>query len=244
MLLRETIHKTKVLFHKSLRNFKSFFLGGYKKLPRSLSFNPFHGHSGNARTYTHFYNEFYDLLQCDLNSRSVQIQSNSFETARTEPRNWALGNRIKRYDDINVNKSIESPALVVSSDAMISTGSNVSFEKQIPLKENCQFGKKGYLDSKNMIEGSKVLAQKMKELEMIESGDTEHELDIEEALHYYSRLTSPVYLDIVNKFFMDMKSEFSLPQPYASMTETKIGEEHGKGKTKNGKTCMAFNLGA
>ncbi|OIW09096.1 hypothetical protein TanjilG_16323 [Lupinus angustifolius] len=196
MLLRETIHKTKVLLHKSLRKFKSFFLGRYKKLPRSLSFNPFHGHSGNARTYTsdHFYNEFYDLLQSDINSRSVQIQSNSFETARTEPRNWALGNSIKRCDDI----SMSIPEVIV-------------------LKENCKYGKKGDLDSRNMIEGSKVLAQKMKELEMIESGDIEHELDIEEALHYYSRLTSPVYLDIVNKFFMDMKSEFSLPQPYVSI---------------------------
>ncbi|KAE9585869.1 hypothetical protein Lalb_Chr24g0395881 [Lupinus albus] len=68
-----------------------------------------------------------------------------------------------------------------------------------------------------MIEGGKVLAQKMKELEIIKSGDIEHKLDIEEALHYYSRLTSPVYLNIVNKFFMDMNSEFSLLQPYVSI---------------------------
>ncbi|OIW03818.1 hypothetical protein TanjilG_30094 [Lupinus angustifolius] len=208
MLLRETIHKTKVVFHKSLRNFKSFFLGGYKKLPRSLSFNPFLGRSGNARTYTsdQFYNEFYDILQSDLNSRCLQTQS-----TQTKSKNWSRGSPMRNSEAVSVSTG---------------TRSNVSFAKQntqksIPkygvLKENknkgnCQVGKKGDLDSKNKIEGGKVLAQKMKELEMMESGDIEHELDIEEALHYYSRLSSPVYLGIVDKFFMDMHSEFSLPQ--------------------------------
>lgn len=54
-----------------------------------------------------------------------------------------------------------------------------------------------------------VLARKMKELEMMEVGDMEHALDIEEALHYYSRITSPVYAGIVDKFFMDMYFDFS-----------------------------------
>jgi len=61
-----------------------------------------------------------------------------------------------------------------------------------------------------------VLAQKMKELDMMDSGDLEHVLDIEEALHYYSRLKSPVYLDIVDRFFIDINSDFTLPQPSVS----------------------------
>ncbi|XWS19001.1 hypothetical protein CRYUN_Cryun32bG0093100 [Craigia yunnanensis] len=69
--------------------------------------------------------------------------------------------------------------------------------------------------------GSYALAQKMKELEMMDVGDMEHVLDVEEALQYYSRLKSPVYLSIVDKFFMDMYSEFSVPQASASINSSK-----------------------
>lgn len=55
------------------------------------------------------------------------------------------------------------------------------------------------------------LARKMKEMEMADAGDVEQVLDIEEALHYYSRLKSPVYVEIVDKFFMDMYDNFSAP---------------------------------
>ncbi|KAI3759678.1 hypothetical protein L6452_07670 [Arctium lappa] len=58
-----------------------------------------------------------------------------------------------------------------------------------------------------------VLEQKMKELEMMDMKDEEHVLDIEEVLHYYSLLTSPIYQGLVDKFFTDMYSEFLLPQP-------------------------------
>ncbi|XP_010535162.1 PREDICTED: uncharacterized protein LOC104810523 [Tarenaya hassleriana] len=54
--------------------------------------------------------------------------------------------------------------------------------------------------------------KKVKEMDMIESGDIEDALDVEEAVHYYSRLRSPVYLDIVDKFFADLYSDLSLPQ--------------------------------
>jgi hypothetical protein len=56
----------------------------------------------------------------------------------------------------------------------------------------------------------------MKELEIMDVTDVEHVLDVEEALHYYSRLKSPVYLDIVDKFFINMYTEFSVPKASAS----------------------------
>ncbi|THF98523.1 hypothetical protein TEA_001166 [Camellia sinensis var. sinensis] len=39
---------------------------------------------------------------------------------------------------------------------------------------------------------------------MVDKSNIEHVLDIEEVLHYYSRLTCPAYVDIVDKFFMDI----------------------------------------
>lgn len=220
MLLRETIRKTKFLFHRTLRNFKCFIFGGYQKLPRSLSFNTFLGRTGNAtKAYTsdQFYNEFYDILQCDLN-------------------------RINRNGDISMSRSM-------GDDAASSIGSHVSstsFAKQSPQKNNPEDGvvikekrNKGNpqlgmmkeelkLNSKNKNEGVHDLAQKMKEFEMLDSGDVEHVLDIEEALHYYSRLTSPVYLDIVDQFFTDMHSEFSIPQ------SSSVSFKHSKSKGRLG----------
>ncbi|CAG7890106.1 unnamed protein product [Brassica rapa] len=46
--------------------------------------------------------------------------------------------------------------------------------------------------------------KKIKEMYMTETGDIEKALDVEEALYYYSRLRSHVYLNIVGKFFNDL----------------------------------------
>ncbi|KAK7402300.1 hypothetical protein VNO78_14456 [Psophocarpus tetragonolobus] len=203
MLLRETIRKTKFLLHKTLRSFKSVIFGGYQKLPRSLSFNPFLGRSSNARTYTsdRFYNEFYDMLQCDLN-------------------------RIKRSDSSGISRSRERDQALMPDAANTEIFSKQSSKKSIAEKGAVEEKKsKGNseLEKKECLkeEGVHDLAQKMKELEMMDSGDVEHVLDIEEALHYYSRLKSPVYLDIVDKFFMDMHSEFSLQDSTIKRTKSK-----------------------
>ena len=46
-----------------------------------------------------------------------------------------------------------------------------------------------------------MVEQKLRELEMLDMNNVEYVLDIEEVLHYYSRLTCPAYLEIVDKFF-------------------------------------------
>lgn len=52
------------------------------------------------------------------------------------------------------------------------------------------------------------VVKKLKELEMMDEKNAEHVLDIQEIIHYYSRLTCPPYLHIVESFFLDMYSEF------------------------------------
>ena len=207
MLLRETIRKTRVLFHKTLRSFKSVIFGGYQKLPRSLSFNPFLGRSGNARTYTseQFYNEFYDMLQSDLN-RIKRSDSNSMNRSRDH----AIGDAAANTEILTKQSSQKS----IAEEGVVL--------KEKKSKGSCELGKKECLNnSKSMNEGVHDLAEKMKELEMMDTGDVEHVLDIEEALHYYSRLKSPVYLDIVDKFFMDMHSEFSVQDSSISVKRSK-----------------------
>lgn len=69
-----------------------------------------------------------------------------------------------------------------------------------------------------------VLAQKMKDLEMMDLDDMDHAMDVEEVLHYYSRLNCPAYVEIVDNFFMDMYSEF---QPSGSLNNSmrKLGSQ-------------------
>ena len=210
MLPRETIRKAKVLLHKTLRNFKSFIFGGYQKLPRSLSFNPFLGRSGNSRTYSsdQFYNEFYDILQSDL--CRIKIRNDDMSMTRSSREPPAM------KDDAAVGESIVS---VAKQNPQESVPEDKAREKK--NKGDTPLRKKEDLNTENVNEGAHVLVQKMKELEMMDSGDVEHVLDIEEALHYYSRLTSPVYLDIVDKFFMDMHSEFSIPQSSVRIKRSK-----------------------
>ncbi|PIN05904.1 hypothetical protein CDL12_21550 [Handroanthus impetiginosus] len=67
---------------------------------------------------------------------------------------------------------------------------------------------------------AEALAQKMKELEMMDVNDMDHVLDIEEVLHYYSRLTCPAYQEIIDKFFIDMYSEFNIREPLKSVNSS------------------------
>ncbi|XP_010476608.1 PREDICTED: uncharacterized protein LOC104755837 [Camelina sativa] len=62
-----------------------------------------------------------------------------------------------------------------------------------------------------------ALAQKMKDLNMVDLRDVEHSLDVREALRCYSSIRSPVYLDIVDNFFTDMYYEFSDPRTSATI---------------------------
>lgn len=67
-------------------------------------------------------------------------------------------------------------------------------------------GTKKYQESRRE-ERSYLVAQKLKDLKMLENYKDEHALDIEQVLYYYSRLTCPAYVEIVDNFFMQMYSE-------------------------------------
>nr|XP_043626062.1 uncharacterized protein LOC122597547 [Erigeron canadensis] len=63
-------------------------------------------------------------------------------------------------------------------------------------------------DGNDEIKGSSkcLVTRKLKELETMEAANVDLVHDIEEVLHYYSRLTCPVYRDIMEKFFVQMYS--------------------------------------
>ncbi|KAK6153695.1 hypothetical protein DH2020_013334 [Rehmannia glutinosa] len=124
------------------------------------------------------------------------------------------------------SKQWDSSELVNEKEALLSTKEqtkgNVSDNSGLDdlneeKKANTYLG--GTRDESHFL-ASYHLAQKMKEMEMIDEIDEDHVLDIEEVLHYYSLLSSPAYLEIVDKFLMDMCSEFNLSKPSSSVNSS------------------------
>ncbi|XP_057466219.1 uncharacterized protein LOC130755740 [Actinidia eriantha] len=168
MLLRKAFQKTKIFFHKTLKNLKLFLFDGYQKLPTYCN-----NSSPNTQQLDQFYRDF-----------SLLWESNNEHT--------------KQSTSISAKEPMEEEDEERGSE-----------KREIgSTREPCPLIANGG--------GNYVLAQKMKEFEMMEWTDVDHVLDIEEVLHYYSRLKCPAYLDIVDKFFMDMCSEFSPTKPSAS----------------------------
>ncbi|KAL8250154.1 hypothetical protein R6Q59_033847 [Mikania micrantha] len=111
-------------------------------------------------------------------------------------------------NDTNQNIKVSEEHDIESNRSMInsqykkpSASSNLEEQKDVGCSKHV-----------NGVDQTNSLEQKMKELEMMDVRDEEHVLDIEEVLHYYSLLTSPIYQDLVDKFFTDMYSDFNLPQ--------------------------------
>lgn len=199
MLLKKSMLKTKSFILKTLQNLRSFLFGGYEKIPRTLLLNP---------------------LSCSsIGQRSHQLdQIYSQNTNQSVPdHHQDNGNHmIEQIIDMvvpsteaptpNIPMNHSSGVLTSSCESMAKKEAGADQRKMEPTSSNCS--------SYRFQNGaSYMLAQKMKELEMMDLSDVDHSLDVEEALHYYSRLTCPVYVDIVNKFFMDMYAEFLFPQP-------------------------------
>ncbi|KAL4335332.1 hypothetical protein GQ457_07G031850 [Hibiscus cannabinus] len=195
MLVMESIQKTKNMFHKSVVNLKYFLSVGYQKISKTTLPDPF-SCSGCSRkkgrkdrAFADFsYNWEIGLEESEMMMNDAIIAMSLKEQMRDEDEcNGSLMN----FSDTSQEKKVKE------------TGGEEGGKKVSKGEEQYYYKRNG--------DGSYDLAQKLKELEMMDVGDMEQELDVEEALHYYSRLKSPVYLSIVDRFFMDMYSEFSLP---------------------------------
>ncbi|XP_050384523.1 uncharacterized protein LOC126801108 [Argentina anserina] len=196
MVFKETMHRSKDFYKKTFYNLESFFCGGYKKLPKTLSLNPcFCGRDLKYHPTDEFYTDYYDEWEPTIDEVKKR-DSTSKET-------------IKDGDPCT-----ESFIMFPKQSPKINKQEGGLLRDKKSSGRSRDLGKgKDQLPFQNMNgnKGSNVLAKRMKEFEMVDTGDVEQVLDVEEALHYYSRLKSPVYLDIVDKFFLDMYSDFSVP---------------------------------
>ncbi|CAI9773611.1 unnamed protein product [Fraxinus pennsylvanica] len=187
MLLKESIHKTKHYIHRTFRNLKSSLLGEYQKLPKTPHVNPLF--YPRMQELDNFYTDFSQHWDSDHNKVLKKKKKGQFSAKE------------KRERD---EKS--------SCDGRSMNGARKEEMKKDESSIVCQT----CMEGKQVESSSKIangLAQKMKELEMFDMNDLDHVMDMEEVMHYYSRLTCPLYLDIVDKIFMDVYRELYPPQP-------------------------------
>ncbi|KAI8026037.1 hypothetical protein LOK49_LG02G00967 [Camellia lanceoleosa] len=167
--------------------------------------------------------------RCDVEPRELRQMSKDETVEYVKPNMWDFSEQWQS-DNYKVMKNKE-----LMNEADTTSGSFTKFEDKNALKNECKVrekeekkignisqGKGGKACSQigNGGRGGSMLAEKMRELEMMDMNDVDHVLDMEEVLHNYSRLTCPVYLDIVDNFFVDMYSEFLIPKPSVTITNS------------------------
>lgn len=180
MLLRNSISSTRKFFRKTLGNLKSLFSGvHYQKLPKlSPLEKPF--------LYADHHRSMAEKLEED------RIKSSN-ETEDSE--NKTTERKMTAKEEVTVKRK-EGRSSANYNFGELSGESRKSLALKMEKKKD--------EDDNN----NNLLEEKLKEIEMLDLSDVDHVLDIEEVLHLYSRLTCPVYLEIVDKFFVETLAEF------------------------------------
>ncbi|KAI8028614.1 hypothetical protein LOK49_LG02G01087 [Camellia lanceoleosa] len=150
---------------------------------------------------------------CDVEPRELRQMSKQLDQFNRDfSEQWQSDN----------DKVIKSKELMNEADTNALKNECKVREKEEKKIGNISQGRGGKTCSQigNEGRGGSMLAEKMRELEMIDMNNLDHVLDMKEVLHNYSRLTCPVYLDIVDNFFVDMYSEFLIPKPSVTITNS------------------------
>ncbi|RDX68073.1 hypothetical protein CR513_52976, partial [Mucuna pruriens] len=193
MLLGSSISNTKKFLQRTLENFKSCFSPGYQKLPKINQFS----YSVAAASVLDMDNNYNNPCYKDL-EKFYSDFTQKWDSEKEK------GRRIRRSK--KKEQEVHNESFVRSNHA----SHEEKREEECDKKKN----KKGLNHQRVVKKQEKdsslnfMVEKKLREMEMLDMSDVDYVLDIEEVLHYYSRLTSPVYLEIVDKFFMEIYSEF------------------------------------
>lgn len=218
-MLLSSISRTKKFFQKTIKNFKSFFSPGYyQRLPKASPHSKFSysvaAASSSAMDMTS--NTSYQDMEKLYTDFSDQWESENEKARRRMKKKAASALPSKQESEVYSGSYIS-----------LSNASHAQKKNKVEKKEEgggnnnkrsltIQKGRKKESSSSSSSFMSMcmkehrycMVEQKLRELEMLDMNNVEYVLDIEEVLHYYSRLTCPVYLEIVDKFFMEIYSEF------------------------------------
>ncbi|KAH7511911.1 uncharacterized protein LOC112490439 [Ziziphus jujuba] len=227
MLLRKSISGTKKFFQKTLGGLKSLFSkGDYEKLPKSSPQNNAFSYTTAAvadvnhvhtnykdldKFYTELAQEYWDNIHVEDHQSKRKIITTATSTpTKQDHREFDQSGNLKKLAHNS------SPVKVMKNNNMETQQRRVVY----PNNHNINKVKKNRREEEEEEEmgerRSWLVEEKLKELEMLDISNVDHVLDIEEVLHYYSRLTCPAYLEIVDKFFLDIYAEFFKPPPVSA----------------------------
>ncbi|OWM89903.1 uncharacterized protein LOC116194727 [Punica granatum] len=217
------LRSTKKFFQKTFESVKSFLSGpNYQKLPKDTATpSPFAYPCGN------YGNACSQPSHGDLDNFYADF-SNRWDSEKLKKRRGKR--KIESSLDVKKQEKKEVPS------------KNNTVIPRMESRREDHHPKMGNLDARfgarrDLVQNSKsgreernsLVAKKLKELEMIDVSNIEHVLDIEEVLHYYSLLTCPTYLDIVEKFFMELYAEFFGSPALSSSHNSKSGQQTVRG---------------
>ncbi|KAE9600305.1 hypothetical protein Lal_00046320 [Lupinus albus] len=197
MLLRST----KKFFQKTVKNFKSFFSPSYyERLPKSPLHNNHFSYSVAATSVKKMDNNYQEL--------------ENFYTEQWDSEKEKEAKRRNKKKAALLSSPRQQKSEVYNGSSFISFSNAHKKKDQVEKSEECdnQNKKRSLTHQRRFY----MVEEKLREMEMLDMSNVDHVLDIEEILHYYSKLTSPVYLEIVDRFFMQMYSEFFGPVWYAT----------------------------
>lgn len=214
MLLRDSISHTKKFIQRTIDGFKSLFSKGnmYERLPKKPPFHPFScgrdatgGDIGTGyKELDNFYSEFTHQWDSSKSRMKNKGQKKPLFT-RTQ--------KTQELYHADTSQKLVSVAITQQKEEFCT-------ENHAERREFGQNKRPNYMISQGKRQSPDLcsrsarerrlclVAEKLKELELIAEGAADHKMDVEEVLHYYSRLTCPAYLDIVDKFFTEMCAEF------------------------------------
>lgn len=213
MLLRNSLSNTRKFFQRTLKSFKSFISGGdYQKLPKTPNpfVNPYSNASGStvypppSKDLDQFYADFTDRWDSN-NGNHHKAKKGGKDRAATFMD--TVQEKASHEENPPTKLSLSKPTTPSKNDHR----ERREFPGKKMVRSSSSYDKRreGSSRSKSVREArSGLIAQKLKELEKMDMSNIDHVLDIEEVLHYYSLLTCPAYVEIVDKFFTEMYSEF------------------------------------
>ncbi|KAK7364040.1 hypothetical protein VNO80_12377 [Phaseolus coccineus] len=216
-MLLSSISSTKKFFQKTIKNFKSFFSPGYQRLPKTSPHSHFSYSVAASSAMDITSNTSYQEMEKLYTDFSDQWESET-ENTRTRMKKKAVSALPSKQESevysgsyISLSNASHAQKKNKVEKKEEGGGDNQNNRRSLTLEKGRHPKESSFMSMYMKEHRYCMVEQKLRELEMLDMNNVEYILDIEEVLHYYSRLTCPAYVEIVDKFFLEMYSELFGP---------------------------------
>lgn len=198
------------LHHRTVEPIKDLLLGGYQRLPKASSFLGLACREPKIYesflTHQSSHSDFYVESMKESGQLNKPNDDNSAQTGSAPAGDGRAREDIMVIGSFLNFGNIRNGRLVDKSgggEGMGSIDSRNSLDGSDKMKSEIPSPSASSNLAELKAEACAIFERRLKEMVM-EHDDPQDWLDIQEFLYYYSRLTCPFYIDMVNNFFMDI----------------------------------------